>query len=197
MSRKHRSILSIASVVALTLLTPTGCALLGLEEEEETTTEVARSLSDLEGTWATSCASDGSSVTVIFAGTDFTYQIRQFTDSSCADSMYLIQTTFNNPTAVTPTTLNDGTSGYQFAVTVKAVRVTIQNSLLIAVVNSGSGQCGKTDWTLDVGVDVTGAVNCMGGDQLTQGTAHYVKYRASGTSLYLDGDGVSQTLVKQ
>ena len=195
MSRKHRSILSIATVVALTLLTPTGCALLGLEEEEETTTEVARSLSDLEGTWASSCVSDGSSgsvgnnVTVIFSGTEFTFQIGLFIDSSCADPMYLMQTTYNNSTAGTPTTFNDGTSGYQFAATVKAVRVTIQNSLLIAVFNSGSGTCGKTDWTLNVAGDITGVANCGGGDIPSQGTAHADKYKVSGTSLTLNNLG--------
>ena len=108
--------------------TSPGCALIGLEEEEEeeeTTTVATGSLSDVAGTWVSSCVSDGSgnyeTKTVIFSGTDFTYQSRAFNDSSCADPRYLVQWTYNNMSAGAQTTLNDGTSGYGFSGTVNAV----------------------------------------------------------------------------
>jgi len=194
MNKRFCSITSTISLLALALLTAPGCALLGLEEEEEETTTVATgSLSDIEGTWASSCASDGrgnyETKTVIFSGTDFTYQSRAFNDSSCADPRYLVQWTYNNMSAGAQTTLNDGTSGYGFSGTVNAVSWTIQSSSLVTAFNSGSGTCGKTDWTLNVAGDVTGVADCGGSDISPQGTAYADKYKVSGTSLTLNNLG--------
>ena len=194
MFRKFFSIGSTTCLLALTTVTSPGCALLGLEEEEETTTVATGSLSDVAGTWASSCAqSDGSSSyetrTVIFSGTDFTYQSRSFTDSSCADPRYLVQRTYNNMSAGAQTTLDDGTSGYGLSGTVNAVSWTIQSSSLVTTFNSGSGTCGKTDWTLNVAGDITGVANCGGSDQPTQGPAYGDKYKVSGTSLTLNNLG--------
>ena len=192
MSRKFFSIGSTICLLALTIITSPGCALLGLEEEEETTTVATGSLSDVAGTWASSCAQSGSSYetrTVIFSGTDFTYQSRSFTDSSCADPRYLVQRTYNNMSAGAQTTLDNGTSGYGLSGTVNAVSWTIQSSSLVTTFNSGSGTCGKTDWTLNVAGDITGVANCGGSDQPTQGTAYGDKYKVSGTSLTLNNLG--------
>ena len=194
MFRKFFSTGSTICVLALATLISPGCALLGLEEEEETTTVATGSLSDVAGTWASSCVqSDGSSSyetrTVIFSGTDFTYQFRSFNDSSCTDPRFLLQSTYNNMSAGAQTTLSDGTSGYGLSCTVNAVSLTAQSSSLISTFNSGSGVCGKTDWILNVAGDVTGVANCLGSDQPTQGTAYADKYRVSGTSLTLNNLG--------
>ena len=194
MFRKFFSVGHTICVLALATVTSPGCALLGLEEEEEekTTTVATGSLSDVAGTWVSSCVSDGSgnyeTKTVIFSGTDFTYQSRAFNDSSCADPRYLVQWTYNNMSAGAQTTLNDGTSGYGFSGTVNAVSWTVQSSSLVSYFNSSSA-CGKTDWTLNVAGDVTGVANCGGGDIPSQGTAHADKYKVSGTSLTLNNLG--------
>ena len=191
MFRKFFSIGSTTCLLALTTVTSPGCALLGLEEEEETTTVATGSLSDVAGTWASSCAQSGSSYetrTVIFSGTDFTYQLRSFTDSSCTDPRFLVQLIYNNMSAGAQTTLDDGTSGYGLSSTVNAVSLTVQSNSLISTFNS-SGVCGKSDWTLNVAGDVTGAANCLGSDQPTQGTAYGDKYKVSGTSLTLNNLG--------
>ena len=194
MNKRFCSITSTISLLALALLTAPGCALLGLEEEEEETTTVATgSLSDIEGTWASSCASDGSgnyeTKTVIFSGTDFTYQSRAFNDSSCADPRYLVQWTYDDMSAGAQTTLDDGNSGYGLSGTVNAVSWTVQSSSLVTAFNSGSGTCGKTDWTLNVAGDVTGVADCGGSDISPQGTAYADKYKVSGTSLTLNNLG--------
>ena len=193
MFRKFFSTGSTICVLALATLISPGCALLGLEEEEETTTVATGSLSDVAGTWASSCVqSDGSSSyetrTVIFSGTDFTYQLRSFTDSSCTDPRFLVQSMYNNTSAGAQTTLDDGTSGYGLSSTVNAVSLTVQSNSLISTFNS-SGVCGKSDWTLNVAGDVTGVANCLGSDQPTQGTAYGDKYKVSGTSLTLNNLG--------
>ena len=142
MFRKFFSIGSSICLLALTTLISPGCALLGLEEEEEKTeTTKTGSLSDLEGTWATSCASDGSNYetrTLIFSGTGFTHQQRAFNDSSCTDPRYLVQWTYNNMSAGAQTTLNDGTSGYGLSGTINAVSWTVQSSSLLSYFNSSS-----------------------------------------------------------
>ena len=194
MFKKFFSIGSAVCLLALATLISPGCALLGLEEEEEETeTTKTGSLSDLEGTWASSCASDGSgnyeTRTVIFSGTDFTYQSRAFNDSSCTDSRYLVQWTYNTMSAGAQTTLDDGTSGYGLSGTVNAVSWTVQSSSLVTAFNSGSGTCGKTDWTLNVAGDITGVANCGGSDIPSQGTAYADKYKVSGTSLTLNNLG--------
>ena len=194
MFRKFFSIGSTICLLSLAILISPGCALIGLEEEEEETeTTKTGSLSDVEGTWASSCASDGSgnyeTKTIIFSGTDFTYQSRAFNDSSCADPRYLVQWTYNNMSAGAQTTLNDGTSGYGLSGTVNAVSWTVQSSSLVTAFNSGSGTCGKTDWTLNVAADITGVANCGGGDISSQGTAYADKYKVSGTSLSLNNFG--------
>ena len=190
MNKKLCSITSTISMLALALFTAPGCALLGLEEEEETTTVVTGSLSDVAGTWASSCASDGSGAyetrTLIFSGTGFTHQQRAFNDSSCTDPRYLVQWTYNTMSAGAQTTLNDGTSGYGLSGTVDAVSWTVQSSSLVTAFNSGSGTCGKTDWTLNVAGDITGVANCGGSDVPSQGAAYADKYRVSGTNLYLN-----------
>ena len=187
MFRKFFSVGSAICLLALATLISPGCALLGLEEEEEETeTTKTGSLSDLEGTWATSCASDGSNYetrTLIFSGTGFTHQQRAFNDSSCTDPRYLVQWTYNNMSAGAQTTLNDGTSGYGLSGTINAVSWTVQSSSLLSYFNSSS-TCGKTDWTLNVAGDITGVADCGGSDMPSQGAAYTDKYRVSGTSLY-------------
>lgn len=190
MFRKFFSIGPTICVLALATVTSPGCALIGLEEEEETTTVATGSLSDVAGTWASSCASDGSGAyetrTLIFSGTGFTHQQRAFNDSSCTDPRYLVQWTYNTMSAGAQTTLNDGTSGYGLSGTVDAVSWTVQSSSLVTAFNSGSGTCGKTDWTLNVAGDITGVANCGGSDVPSQGAAYADKYRVSGTNLYLN-----------
>ena len=193
MFRKFFSIGSTICLLALATLISPGCALLGLEEEEEETeTTKTGSLSDLEGTWASSCASDGSgnyeTRTVIFSGTDFTHQQGSFNDSSCTDPRYLTQWTYNTMSAGAQTTLDDGTSGYGLSGTVNAVTVTVQSSSLISTFNT-AGVCSKTDWTLNVAGDVTGAASCLGSDQPSAGAAYADKYKVSGTSLNLNNLG--------
>ena len=189
MFRKFFSIGPTICVLALATVTSPGCALIGLEEEE-TTTVATGSLSDVAGTWASSCASDGSGAyetrTLIFSGTGFTHQQRAFNDSSCTDPRYLVQWTYNTMSAGAQTTLNDGTSGYGLSGTVDAVSWTVQSSSLVTAFNSGSGTCGKTDWTLNVAGDITGVANCGGSDVPSQGAAYADKYRVSGTNLYLN-----------
>ena len=119
-----------------------------------------------------------------------------FSYSNCTDPRFLLQWTYNNMSVGAQTTLNDGTSGYGLSGTVNAVSLTVQSSSLISFANSGSGQCGKTDWTLDVGVDVTGVASCLGSDMPTRGTAYGDKYRVSGTNLYLNNLS-GTTLTKQ
>ena len=201
MFKKFFSIGSAVCLLALATLISPGCALLGLEEEEEETeTTKTGSLSDLEGTWASSCASDGSgnyeTRTVIFSGTDFTHQQGSFNDSSCTDPRYLVQWTYNTMSAGAQTTLDDGTSGYGLSGTVNAVSWTVQSSSLVTAFNSGSGTCGKTDWTLNVAGDITGVANCGGSDVPSQGAAYADKYRVSGTNLYLNNLS-GTTLTKQ
>ena len=199
MFRKFFSVGSAICLLALATLISPGCALLGLEEEEEETeTTKTGSLSDLEGTWATSCASDGSNYetrTLIFSGTGFTHQQRAFNDSSCIDPRYLVQWTYNNMSAGAQTTLNDGTSGYGLSGTINAVSWTVQSSSLLSYFNSSS-TCGKTDWTLNVAGDITGVANCGGSDLPSQGAAYADKYRVSGTNLYLNSQG-GTTFTKQ
>ena len=193
MFRKFSSIGSTICLLALTTVTSTGCSLLGLEEEEETTTVATGSLSDVAGTWASSCASDGSgnyqTRTVIFSGTNFTNELRSFNDSSCTDSRFLIQSTYNNMSAGAQTSLNDDTSGYGLSGTVNAVTVTVQSNSLISTFNNAPGVCSKTDWTLNVAGDVTGAASCLGSDQPSAGAAYADKYKVSGTSLNLNNLG--------
>ena len=199
MFRNFFSVGSAVCLLALAMLISPGCALLGLEEEEEETeTTKTGSLSDLEGTWATSCASDGSNYetrTLIFSGTGFTHQQRAFNDSSCTDPRYLVQWTYNNMSAGAQTTLNDGTSGYGLSGTINAVSWTVQSSSLLSYFNSSS-TCGKTDWTLNVAGDITGVADCGGSDMPSQGAAYTDKYRVSGTSLYLNNLS-GTTFIKQ
>ena len=190
MFRKFFSIGSTICLLAIATLISPGCALIGLEEEEEETeTTKTGSLSDVEGTWASSCASDGygdyETKTLIFSGTDFTYQYRAFNDSSCTDPRYLVQWTYNNMSAGAATVFDSGFGGYKLSGTVNAVSWTVQSSSLVSYFNSTSA-CGKTDWTLNVAGDVTGVANCGGNSVASQGDAYTDGYATNGTSMILD-----------
>ena len=199
MSRKNLPIVSITNIVTLVLFTLTGCALIGLEEEEETTTEVADvgSLSDLEGTWASSCINHGSSstnYTAIFSGTNYLLQLNLFLGESCSVTYVQQQSSYSNLSASGKATLSDNTIGYLLSYQVNTYTINPQHNSVVASYN-GSSTCGKSDWILNSPVDVTGVANCAGSDQLSNGYGIVDKYKVTGTSLTLNN--ISRTLTKQ
>ena len=200
MSRKHRSILSIASVVALTLLTSTGCALLGLEEEEETTdtttaATLTGSLSDIEGTWVSSCVALGSSynqITAVFSGTNQTVTDIVYSDNSCNSKRYTMILTYNNLSAGGQSFLTDGTSGYYFFAVAQTATLTPQDSSTLSAFNTGI--CGITSWQLNQATTVAG-LDCETISFQPQGDLNADVYAVSGSSLKLNNRNI--TLTKQ
>ena len=199
MFKKFFSIGSTICVLALVALISPGCALLGLEEEEETTTVATGSLSDIEGTWVSSCYANGSyykKSTVVILGTDFTESTTDYPDSSCADSnkRYTLIHTQNNLSAGNQTTLSDGSVGYFMTSTAVSSTWTPQDNSLLSAFNAGV--CGITSWQLNQAMDVTGLDCGSNGSFLSQGDANSGTYSVSGNSLKF-GNLINVTFTKQ
>ena len=197
MFRNFFSVGSAVCLLALAMLISPGCALLGLEEEEEETTTVATgSLSDIEGTWLSSCLANGSSysqVTAEFSGTNQINTEISYSDSSCSSKRYTLIWTYNNLSAGAQSTLTDGTSGYIFTAVAQTATWTPQDSSLLSAFNAGI--CGITSWQLNQATTVTG-LDCGGnGNFQPQGDVNYDKYAVSGSSLKLNNRNI--TLTKQ
>ena len=197
MFRKFFSIGPTICVLALAAVISPGCALIGLEEE--TTPVATGSLSDIEGTWVSSCYANGSyykKSTVVILGTDFTESTTDYPDSSCADSnkRYTLIHTQNNVIAGNHTRLSDGSAGYFITSTwVKSTWTPQDNSLLSAF---NAGICGITSWQLNQAMDVTGLDCGSSGSFRSQGDVNSGTYSFSGNSLKF-GNLINVTFTKQ
>jgi len=201
MFRKFFSVGSAISVLALATMTSPGCALLGLEEEEETTTVATGSLSELEGTWNSSCilASDGSTYdkhTVSLSGTNLTSTTTSYQDSSCSTSRFSTEYAYTNVAAGTAINLSNGNSGWGISGTVQSVNLTPLSSTITNSLNSASN-CGLSTWQLNTAYNAQG-LDCGSGAYPTQGSAWNSRYRVSGTTLTVQvSDTATRDYIKQ
>ena len=162
------------------------------------------SLSDVAGTWVSSCYAEGTTYkrsTIVFSGTDLTESITDYLDSSCADSnkRFTLIHTRNNVSVGNQTTLSDGSVGYFITLTAVKSTWTPQDSSLINAFNSangGSGLCGRTSWQLNQAMDVTGLDCGSSGNFASQGDANTYKYSVSGNIIKFD-HAINITFTKQ
>jgi len=201
MFRKFFSVGSAISVLALATMTSPGCALLGLEEEEETTTVATGSLSELEGTWNSSCilASDGSTYdkhTLSLSGTNLTSTTTSYQDSSCSTSRFSTEYAYTNVAAGTAINLSNGNPGWGISGTVQSLNVTPLSSDMTNTMNSISF-CGLSTWQLNTASNAQG-LDCGSGAYPTQGSAWNSRYRVSGTTLTVQvSDTATRDYIKQ
>ena len=196
MFRKFFSIGPTICVLALATVTSPGCALLGLEEEEETTTVATGSLSELEGTWNSNCilASDGSNYdkyTLSLSGTNLTSTQTSYEDSSCSTGRFSTEYTYTNVAAGTAINLSDGNAGWGISGTQQSLNVTPLSSTMTNTMNSIS-YCGLSTWQLNTASNAQG-LDCGSGASPTQGSAWSSRYRVSGTTLTVQ---VSNTVTR-
>ena len=105
---------SLTLIAVLILLFATSnCALIGLEEEEEDTTDTATAaIPEMEGTWKKSCyLNDDSSYSedsLTHSGSEILLENKFFLDSSCGDVALTMRFTLNEISKGSATTLSDG-----------------------------------------------------------------------------------------
>ena len=203
MFRKFFSIGPTICVLALATVISPGCALIGLEEEEEeeTTTVATGSLSELEGTWNSSCilASDGSTYdkhTLSLSGTNLTVTQTSYEDSSCSTGRISFEYNYTNVAAGTAINLSNGNSGWGISGTVQSVNLTPLSSTITNSLNSASN-CGLSTWQLNTAYNAQG-LDCGSGAYPTQGSAWNSRYRVSGTTLTVQvSDTATRDYIKQ
>ena len=199
MNKRFCSITSTIALLALALLTAPGCALIGLEEEEETTTVATGSLSELEGTWNSNCISDGSNYdkhTLSLSGTNLTVTQTSYEDSSCSTGRISFEYNYTNVAAGTAINLSNGNSGWGISGTVQSLNVTPLSSDMTNTMNSISF-CGLSTWQLNTASNAQG-LDCGSGANPTQGSAWNSRYRVSGTTLTVQvSDTATRDYIKQ
>jgi len=189
--------MKLFTMIALLLLifATSGCALIGLEEEEEDTTDTATAaIPEMEGTWKKSCYlnddSGYSEDSLTHSGSEILLENKMFLDSSCGDVALTMRFTLNEISKGSATTLSDGSSGYLYNFKIKSATLESLLNLMTDSLNSG-GVCGKTNWQTNVAQDIAGT-DCFTGNV---GDAGVEKYGISGNSLNLELFG--QTYTKQ
>ena len=190
-------------VFALALFAVQSCSMIGLEEEEEDLTgdvsevNLMGSLSDLEGTWVTSCSYSSNyeayiTSTITFSGTTLTIQRRQYNDSICAEPNRLEEWVYNNMRISSMVFLDDGL-GYTLVGTIQTHTFTLESSGQVSGFNSNS-ICGINNWQLNLATSVLGR-NCWDRPKLEQGDSYVDAYKISGNSIFLESQ--STTYIKQ
>ena len=192
MFKKFFSIGSTICLLALATLISPGCALIGLEEEEETETTKTGSLSDVEGTWVASCDSDLKIQTVQFSGTTLTYSTTQYVSNSCSSPRWSTSFVVSSLSAGSETTIN-GQKGYNFTGKTESNTLTPADSSNASTLNTLL-YCGVTSWQANVAVSLAGK-DCGDGTQSANGSDYADKYSVSGTTLTLNN--ISGTFIKQ
>jgi hypothetical protein len=173
----------LVSIVLVLAILGSSCAMLGLEEEEDTTEVAKGSLADLEGTWVSSCTNQ-TVISVTFSGTTHTAQTRQFSDSSCSVARFNSDLEIASLTAGPATTLSDGTSGYSFSGKTSLQTVTPKSSSAVRDLIADS-YCGETSWQLDTATSVAGKT--CGSATFSSNDSDYAdKYKISESTLTLD-----------
>jgi len=186
------SITSTIIILAVTFFTTPGCAILGLEEEEEDTEEsiVPGSITEMGGTWKTSCVGgdDGYSENYLtHSGSEILMENKLFfDDSSCSDLALTLSITQNEVSKGSEITLSDGSSGYLYYSKIKSATLKSHINLVTRWYNSNR-YCGKTNWQTNVAKDVTGT-SCFTGSIGNRGNG---KYSISGNRLYFDLTGLT------
>jgi len=173
----------IGSIVLFLPLLGSGCALLGLEEEEDTAEVAKGSLTDLEGTWISSCTNQ-KVISITFSGTTHTAQTRNYSDSSCSIARYNSDLQVSSLSAGPATTLSDQTSGYSFYGKTSLQTVTPKSSSGARDLNSAA-YCGETSWQLDTATSIAGKT-CANSTFSSNGSDYADKYKISGSILTLD-----------
>jgi len=185
--------MKLFTMIALLLLifATSGCALIGLEEEEETETAETGSMDDLQGTWAISCT-DRTTQLASFSGTNLTSTATLYWDDTCVNASYILSQSVNNLSPGAKTTLADGTEGYSLSGTYQSLTITPLDDLTTSALNF-AGLCEINSWQTNVASDIS---NKTCGDSLMPklGTTYSVKYRISGNKSVVD-DGGQQVFV--
>ena len=185
--------MKLSTLIALIVLffATSSCALLGLEEEDITSTANIGSISDLQGTWVIDCEapSEGAQYeksSIQFSETGFVTESTYYQDSSCSSNLY--------KNTLTYTSLTVGESwdnlGYKFTGSFQSYTKTPMNDTWTSYYNSSSGLgCGLTNWQTNVPQEITGT-SCT---TIEKNNVITNWYKLTGSSLVLANDGKTYT----
>jgi len=174
------------------LFASSSCALLGLEEDEDTTsTANTGSISDLQGTWIIDCEepSEGSQYakhSIQFSETGYVTESIYHSDSSCTLPLYAGSITYTNLTVG----IWWDNLGYEFKGSVQSYNQTPKNDTWTSYYNNyASFGCGLTNWQTDVPQDIIG-LSCT---NIERNRVITNWYKITGNNLVLGNDGRTYT----
>ena len=125
------------------------------------------STTELEGTWKSSCVSSGSRYkikTLTISGTNVTDKWKYHSDSSCANDIYSLDSTYSSLSIGDAQTFDSygssGGSGHKLTMTIDTNTYTSLSASDLTWVNDNS-YCGENDWVLNTPQSVAGKT-CQG-----------------------------------
>jgi len=186
--------MKLFTMIALLFLifATSGCALIGLEEEEEETeTAETGSIDDLQGTWALSCT-DKLTARIVISGTNYTGTATSYLEDPCVNPVVTVTASLNNLSPGTKTTLVDGSNGYFLTGAYTSITYTPLSEDAVTSFNYLS-YCGINSWTINTSSEVS---NKTCGDSVNPklGSTTTGKYRISGNKLVSEGSDQQVTV---
>ena len=143
------------------------------------------SLSDLQGSWLTTCQADGDSFSTELLEvneTDATISVSIYPDSECTTAEALFTASISNLSVGEGIDFDDGSSGYKFSLIQQGLTITPLFDEMAAQFNQYS-LCGKTDWAPNQSTEVMG-LSCDF-EYPAKDVIQYGAYKILGSSLYL------------
>ena len=143
------------------------------------------SLSDLQGSWLTTCQADGDSFSTELLEvneTDATISVSIYPDSECTTAEALFTASISNLSVGEDIDFDDGSSGYKFSLIQQGLTITPLFDEMAAQFNQYS-LCGKTDWAPNQSTEVMG-LSCDF-EYPAKDVIQYGAYKILGSSLYL------------
>ena len=147
------------------------------------------STTELEGTWKSSCVSSGSRYkikTLTISGTNVTDKWKYHSDSSCANDIYSLDSTYSSLSIGDAQTFDSygssGGSGHKLTMTIDTNTYTSLSASDLTWVNDNS-YCGENDWVLNTPQSVAGKT-CDGYDFWNTNITIYGLYLLDGNKLF-------------
>ena len=142
------------------------------------------STTEVEGTWVVSCYASGSKYlikTITVSGTSVVEKYEYHSDSSCATDYDTWETTYTSLAIGNEATLDNGSTGRKFTMTVDTNTYTPLSASNVTWSNDNSF-CGESDWVLNTPQSIAGKT-CGGGTWWNLNIAIYGMYILDGTKL--------------